>query len=87
MFQPAGPSPPQRQSRVSQFVAGHAYTPMDGLAKGVAALGQGIFKGVTGVFSEPVKGARKEGGVGFLKGLGRGVAGFVEINSCFIIQS
>ena len=38
-------------------------------------LGLGIFDGVTGIFSQPVIGAMKEGPLGFIKGVGKGFAG------------
>jgi len=38
-------------------------------------LGMGIFDGVTGIFSQPVVGAMKEGPLGFVKGVGKGLAG------------
>lgn len=37
--------------------------------------GLGVFDGITGIFSQPVKGAMKEGPVGFVKGVGKGLAG------------
>lgn len=49
----------------------------EGLMFGVRDLGMGVFKGVTGIIHEPVKGAKAEGVEGFLKGLGRGVIGYV----------
>lgn len=38
---------------------------------------QGVFDGVTGVFTKPIEGAREEGVEGFFKGLGRGAVGLV----------
>ncbi|KKY24585.1 putative glucosyl glucuronosyl [Diplodia seriata] len=40
-------------------------------------LGYGLFDGITGLFVQPVKGAQKEGPVGFLKGFGKGLGGIV----------
>ena len=40
-------------------------------------LGHGFWDGVTGLVTQPIKGAQKEGGVGFVKGFGRGIAGLV----------
>ena len=37
----------------------------------------GFFKGVTGIVSMPYRGARREGFLGFLKGLGRGLIGIL----------
>ena len=47
----------------------------DGLAKGMFAFGKGVFDGVTGIVTQPVKGARKEGAKGFAKGIGKGLVG------------
>ena len=47
----------------------------EGLLFGVRDLSKGIFKGVTGLVEEPVKGAKNQGVEGFFKGLGRGVIG------------
>ena len=42
---------------------------------GTKRLGVGIFQGVSGVFTQPVKGAQKEGVAGFVKGVGKGLVG------------
>eukprot|EP01105_Mastigella_eilhardi_P027068 TRINITY_DN815_c0_g1_i4.p1 TRINITY_DN815_c0_g1~~TRINITY_DN815_c0_g1_i4.p1 ORF type:complete len:1918 (+),score=318.22 TRINITY_DN815_c0_g1_i4:637-5754(+) len=47
----------------------------DGLLCGSMDLGKGVLFGVTGVLSEPFRGAQKEGFGGLVKGLGRGVVG------------
>jgi vacuolar protein sorting-associated protein 13A/C len=47
----------------------------EGLLFGARDLGKGLFKGVTGLVEEPMKGAKKEGAEGFFKGLGIGVIG------------
>ncbi|EED18718.1 glucosyl/glucuronosyl transferase, putative [Talaromyces stipitatus ATCC 10500] len=39
--------------------------------------GFGWYDGVTGLFTQPWKGAQKEGTSGFLKGIGKGIGGFV----------
>lgn len=48
---------------------------------GVKAVGKefgyGWYDGVTGLVTQPWKGAQKEGAGGFLKGLGKGIGGFV----------
>jgi len=41
------------------------------------SVGNGIFEGVSGVFIEPVRHARKDGFVGFAKGVGKGLTGVV----------
>ncbi|KAI0385585.1 putative glucosyl/glucuronosyl transferase [Hypomontagnella monticulosa] len=51
------------------------------LKSGVKAIGKefgfGWYDGVTGLFTQPWKGAQKEGASGFLKGIGKGVGGFL----------
>ena len=37
----------------------------------------GLYNSVTGLVTEPYKGAKTEGTVGFLKGIGKGSVGFV----------
>ena len=48
-----------------------------GLGYGGIALAKGIFSGVTGIVTEPYKGAKKDGLKGSVKGLGRGLIGVV----------
>eukprot|EP01133_Synstelium_polycarpum_P008353 gene8353-9805_t len=50
---------------------------LDGLYQGTLGLGKGIFDGVTGIISEPIKGAQENGGAGFMVGLGKGLLGAV----------
>jgi UDP:flavonoid glycosyltransferase YjiC (YdhE family) len=40
--------------------------------------GYGMYDGVTGLVTQPWKGAQKEGATGFLKGIGKGIGGFVS---------
>ena len=47
------------------------------VAIGTAQLGRGLLDGVTGLFLDPLAGAKKGGMVGLLKGIGTGVAGLV----------
>ena len=51
------------------------------LKTGAIAIGRefgfGWYDGVTGLFTQPWKGAQKEGTSGFFKGIGKGVGGFV----------
>jgi hypothetical protein len=49
-----------------------------GLKQGVTGFGTEIFKGIGGVFTKPVEGAKKGGVAGFAKGIGKGVAGAVS---------
>jgi len=47
------------------------------LSQGVLGLGKGIVKGVTGVVTDPYKGAQENGFKGFVQGFGSGVVGVV----------
>jgi hypothetical protein len=49
----------------------------DGLKRGLEHMGHGLFKGITGIVNEPIKGAKADGKMGLLKGMGRGLAGVV----------
>lgn len=49
----------------------------EGFAFGIRDFGKGVFKGVTGLVSKPVSGAKHGGVKGLFKGLGKGVAGLV----------
>ena len=49
----------------------------EGLTQAAGHFGRGIIDGVTGLFLKPYEGAKKEGAVGFLKGLGKGFIGLV----------
>ena len=48
-----------------------------GLQQGVVGFSEGVFYGVTGVVTQPVKGFREEGTLGLMKGVGKGAAGLV----------
>nr|POE48635.1 isoform 2 of sterol 3-beta-glucosyltransferase ugt80a2 [Quercus suber] len=52
------------------------------LKSGLKAVGRefgfGWYDGVTGMVTQPWQGARKEGASGFLKGVGKGIGGFVK---------
>ena len=48
-----------------------------GFALGVRDLSGGLYRGVTGVFSQPVRGAQIDGLRGFVRGVGVGVLGVV----------
>lgn len=52
-----------------------------GLGSGVMVawkeLGLGVYDGVSGLVTQPYKGAQKEGGQGFIKGVGKGIGGFL----------
>lgn len=38
--------------------------------------GYGVYDGVTGLFTQPIEGAKQEGVAGFVKGFGKGIGGF-----------
>lgn len=46
-----------------------------GVKTGATRFGRGLFEGVTGVFLDPIKGAKEGGALGALKGVGTGLAG------------
>ena len=50
---------------------------VSGVVGGVHSLGMGVLRGVTGVVMDPLKGAQKSGVEGFLKGVGKGLAGVI----------
>ena len=54
---------------------------IDGFRSGLKAGGEefvfGVYDGVTGLVRHPYVGAREDGPVGFFKGVGKGVGGFV----------
>ncbi|OWZ08468.1 ADP-ribosylation factor GTPase-activating protein, partial [Phytophthora megakarya] len=47
------------------------------MVAGAEGVTKGIYRGITGVFKDPIKGAREKGLEGFAKGVGTGVAGVV----------
>ena len=47
----------------------------DGIGKGVKGFGISLFDGVTGIITQPIKGAKKDGFSGFGKGIVKGVTG------------
>jgi UDP:flavonoid glycosyltransferase YjiC (YdhE family) len=54
---------------------------VSGLRSGVRAVGRefgfGFYDGVTGLVTQPLKGAREEGASGFFKGVGKGIGGLL----------
>ncbi|CAM9669463.1 unnamed protein product, partial [Ectocarpus sp. 4 AP-2014] len=48
-----------------------------GLTQGMMYFGHTVKDGITGVVMKPVRGARKSGAAGFVKGVGQGVVGLV----------
>ncbi|KAL0979681.1 hypothetical protein UPYG_G00188180 [Umbra pygmaea] len=49
----------------------------EGLTRGGKGLVSGFVSGITGIVTKPIKGAQKEGVVGFFKGVGKGLVGAV----------
>jgi vacuolar protein sorting-associated protein 13A/C len=47
----------------------------EGFTHGARDLGLGVIHGITGIIAQPIKGAQQEGGIGFVKGIGKGVTG------------
>ncbi|MCO5593423.1 hypothetical protein L7F22_047437 [Adiantum nelumboides] len=47
----------------------------DGFREGAGALGKGLFRGVTGILTKPLEGARSSGVEGFVQGVGKGILG------------
>jgi hypothetical protein len=46
-----------------------------GVKTAAKEFGLGMFEGISGLVMDPYKGAKKEGGVGFIKGVAQGIAG------------
>jgi hypothetical protein len=40
-------------------------------------LGLGFYDGISGLVTQPIKGAKEGGGAGFIKGVGKGLGGVV----------
>lgn len=47
----------------------------DGFREGAEAFGKGLFRGVTGILTKPLEGARSSGMEGFVQGVGKGIIG------------
>ncbi|KAI4220457.1 MAG: hypothetical protein LQ349_008081 [Xanthoria aureola] len=47
-----------------------------GLRTAGKEFGYGVYDGVTGLFTQPIEGAKQEGMAGFVKGFGKGIGGF-----------
>jgi len=47
-----------------------------GISQGAKAFGSGVLSGVEGLALKPLEGAEREGLGGFLKGIGKGIAGY-----------
>jgi len=48
-----------------------------GMKAGGKGLGYGLFDGISGIVMQPVKGAKKDGILGGIKGFGKGIGGVV----------
>jgi vacuolar protein sorting-associated protein 13A/C len=62
----------QRRSNRARNRPKHA---IGGLSSGAKAFGSGILSGVEGLALKPIEGAEREGVGGFIKGVGKGLAG------------
>jgi vacuolar protein sorting-associated protein 13A/C len=51
-----------------------------GLSSGAKALGSSVLSGVEGLAFKPLQGAEREGVGGFIKGVGKGIAGYPHPN-------
>merc|ERR1739848_831672 len=53
----------------------HAHDLADGLVRGGESLAKGVVSGISGIFTKPFQGAKKEGAKGFAKGFAKGILG------------
>mmetsp|Transcript_29417 Transcript_29417/g.49853 ORF Transcript_29417/g.49853 Transcript_29417/m.49853 type:complete len:654 (+) Transcript_29417:257-2218(+) len=59
----------------------------EGLLSGAKSVGMGVFGGISGVFLDPIKGAKKEGFGGFFKGTAKGLLGVVAKPTAGVINA
>jgi vacuolar protein sorting-associated protein 13A/C len=64
----------QRLEDIQQNKPKHVF---EGIGRGLLSFGRGIFDGISGLVTQPIKGSQQEGAAGFFKGMGRGFAGVV----------
>ena len=64
----------KRRSKRARNRPKHA---IGGISSGAKALGSGLLSGVEGLAMRPLEGAEREGVGGFLKGVGKGIAGYL----------
>ena len=64
----------KRRSKRARNRPKHA---IGGISSGAKALGSGLLSGVEGLAMRPLEGAEREGVGGFLKGVGKGIAGYI----------
>lgn len=50
---------------------------LEGVKQGAFSLFSGVTEGITGIISQPIKGASKDGASGFFKGIAKGVSGLI----------
>jgi hypothetical protein len=50
---------------------------LQGMLEGAGSIGQSVLRGFKGLISQPVQGAKKQGAVGAVKGIGKGLLGAV----------
>jgi hypothetical protein len=66
-----------RQEREQDRVTHRPVHAGQGIARGLQSFGKGLMSGVTGLVEMPIEGAKEEGGLGLLKGIGKGLTGVV----------
>ena len=49
---------------------------IDGVAQGTNVLATSLVSGLTGVLTQPIKGAESDGVAGFFRGIGKGLVGY-----------
>ncbi|GAB5369232.1 hypothetical protein AAMO2058_001387800 [Amorphochlora amoebiformis] len=59
----------------------------EGLLAGAKSVGMGVFGGVSGIFVDPIKGAKKDGVEGFFKGVGKGLLGVVAKPTAGVVNA
>jgi UDP:flavonoid glycosyltransferase YjiC (YdhE family) len=64
-----GDSTVRKQEKITDF--------QSGIKAASKEFGYGFYDGITGLVTQPIAGARKEGGAGFIKGFAKGVGGLI----------
>lgn len=60
---------------------------VDGLLSGAKSIGQGLFGGIAGIVTDPMKGAKKGGFKGFFKGAAKGILGVVAKPTAGVVNA